>query len=313
MTRRKTLGKPAPRPREESQASLARRVDALTAGRGSYALFSPHAPQSVPTFRPAPLPRLLSIADHLILLRQAGLNYDIAPKIERPSMPRESGRSRRLALFDRGNNRCPICLVPFSRTAVAKGSHATLEHAPPKALRGTIVCLTCRDCNAAASRNIDQAVAIAAKAATDRKAGRGIEVELDIFGTKHTAYLTVGDASHAVAVPAGHADHLAGGTNGGPREPPFVACVTHRELLVLASPQSRTDVVPPRRVSAACSRARTTACAPSSFSSTAIGSGSPRNSRCTWQSMRPGIKVPSEQSTSSSAKALELAFRLRRG
>ncbi len=105
-------------------------------------------------------------------------------------MPRESGRSRRLALFDRGNTRCPICLVPFSRTAVAKGSDATLEHAPPKALGGTIVCLTCRDCNAAASRKIDQAVAIAAKAATDRKAGRGIEVELDIFGTKHTAYLS---------------------------------------------------------------------------------------------------------------------------
>lgn len=29
------------------------------------------------------------------------------------------------------------------------------------------------------------------KAATDRKAGRGTEVELDIFGTKHTAYLLV--------------------------------------------------------------------------------------------------------------------------
>ena len=105
-------------------------------------------------------------------------------------MPRESGSSRRLALFDRGNTRCPICLVSFSRAAVAKGSEATLEHAPPKALGGTVVCLTCRDCNAAASRKIDQAVAIAAKAVKDRKAGRGIEVELDIFGTKHTAYLS---------------------------------------------------------------------------------------------------------------------------
>lgn len=105
-------------------------------------------------------------------------------------MSRKTGRARRLAFFDRGNIQCPICLTPFSRNAVAKGSIVTLEHAPPKALGGAVICLTCADCNAGVSRKIDQAVAMADRATMNRNAGRGIEVALDIFGTKHTTYLS---------------------------------------------------------------------------------------------------------------------------
>ncbi len=106
-------------------------------------------------------------------------------------MSRKSGPSKRLAFFRRGNTKCPICLKQFSRTSVVKGTGVTLEHAPPRTLGGIVVCLTCKDCNAAAGNKIDQAVADYAKAESERKTGRGVEVEIDIGGTKLTTYLSV--------------------------------------------------------------------------------------------------------------------------
>ena len=46
-------------------------------------------------------------------------------------MSRKKGYQSRLKLFDRGNTRCPICLMPFKRDAVEEGLYVTLEHAPP--------------------------------------------------------------------------------------------------------------------------------------------------------------------------------------
>lgn len=105
-------------------------------------------------------------------------------------MARKTGRAKRLAFFDRGNTECPICLSSFSRDETAKGSRVTLEHAPPKALGGAIVCLTCADCNAGAGGKTDQAVATINRATLDRMAGRGEKVEVNIFGTLHTTYLS---------------------------------------------------------------------------------------------------------------------------
>ena len=57
----------------------------------------------------------------------------------------------------------------------------TLEHAPPEALGGKVVCLTCTDCNNRASR-IDHLAKIAARARDDHVSGRGTRVEVDFFG-----------------------------------------------------------------------------------------------------------------------------------
>ena len=123
-------------------------------------------------------------------------------------MARKSGRSRRLSLFTRGNDRCPICLVPFSRTEVVNGSNVTLEHAPPKTLGGKVVCMTCKDCNAASGKMMDQAVASLAKAEAARKSGRGVEVELEIFGQKHTTYLSIDGPMSRAALDKASRDEL---------------------------------------------------------------------------------------------------------
>ena len=105
-------------------------------------------------------------------------------------MSRKKGYQSRLRFFDLGNTRCPICLMPFTRDAVEKGVDVTLEHAPPKTLGGSVKCLTCTDCNSSAGRKLDQAAAMMNRAMTDRKAGRGIKVELDVCGTKQTTYFS---------------------------------------------------------------------------------------------------------------------------
>lgn len=97
---------------------------------------------------------------------------------------------RRLELFDRGNTSCPICLTAFSREEVENGLRVTLEHVPPKALGGTIRCLTCAHCNSIASGSFDSAAAMRNRASVDRKEGRGVKVEVDAFGTKHTTFLS---------------------------------------------------------------------------------------------------------------------------
>ena len=70
-------------------------------------------------------------------------------------------RKRRLALFARGNDKCPICLTLFTKRDVELGK-ATLEHVPPKAfgVDSIAMCLTCKACNNSASR-VEQVAAAA--------------------------------------------------------------------------------------------------------------------------------------------------------
>ena len=100
---------------------------------------------------------------------------------------RRTGRDRRLRLrlFHAGNTRCPICLSEFTRSDVASGK-VTLEHAPPKALRGSAICLTCRECNNKAS-HIDQHAILAKRARDEWSSGRGTHVEIDFFGLKKSS------------------------------------------------------------------------------------------------------------------------------
>ena len=105
-------------------------------------------------------------------------------------MGKNKGRRARLKFFDRGNTRCPICLIPFTKKAVVAGLDVTLEHVPPKTLDGTVRCLTCSDCNRSAGQSLDQAVGLSDRTTRDREAGRGVRVELDVFGTKHTTFFS---------------------------------------------------------------------------------------------------------------------------
>ena len=105
-------------------------------------------------------------------------------------MSRKKGLKSRLRLFDLGNTQCPICMTPFTRDAVESGIDVTLEHVPPKTVGGSVRCLTCTDCNQSAGRSLDQAAAMRNKAIEDRLAGRGIKVQVDVCGTKHTTYFS---------------------------------------------------------------------------------------------------------------------------
>ena len=105
-------------------------------------------------------------------------------------MSRKKGHEKRLKLFDLGNRQCPICLVPFTRDAVENGQDVTLEHVPPRAVGGSERCLTCTGCNKSAGQTVDQAAARRKREAIDAETGRGIKVELDVCGTKHTTYLS---------------------------------------------------------------------------------------------------------------------------
>lgn len=49
---------------------------------------------------------------------------------------------------------CPLCARGFSREALEDGT-LTVEHAPPEALGGRPICLTCRDCNSTAGHTVD--------------------------------------------------------------------------------------------------------------------------------------------------------------
>ena len=105
-------------------------------------------------------------------------------------MRKKKGSKSRLKFFDAGNVNCPICLRAFTKEDVEIGENVTLEHVPPKSLGGQVRCLTCADCNASAGRTIDQALAMQERAKQASESGRGEKVELDIFGTKHTTFLT---------------------------------------------------------------------------------------------------------------------------
>lgn len=49
---------------------------------------------------------------------------------------------------------CPLCARGFSREALEDGT-LTIEHAPPDALGGRPICLTCKDCNSTAGHTVD--------------------------------------------------------------------------------------------------------------------------------------------------------------
>ena len=105
-------------------------------------------------------------------------------------MGRKTGHLRRLRLrlFDRGNTKCPICLMSFARSAVEAGRKVTLEHAPPKAMGGQVVCLTCSRCNNSGSL-LDRAATRERKAIDDYVSGRGKEIEVNFFGVKRSGFL----------------------------------------------------------------------------------------------------------------------------
>ena len=99
---------------------------------------------------------------------------------------KRTDRELRLKLFSRGNTQCPVCLTPFTKMQVEFGKKVTLEHAPPEALGGKVVCLTCEDCNHGASR-LDHAAKMAQKARDDHVSGRGTQIEIDFFGARTTS------------------------------------------------------------------------------------------------------------------------------
>ena len=99
----------------------------------------------------------------------------------------KTGRDRRLRqrLFSAGNTKCPICLSEFTRSDVVAGE-VTLEHAPPKSLKGSAICLTCSQCNNKASGLEHHAIS-AKRAREEWSLGRGTRVEIDFFGNKKSS------------------------------------------------------------------------------------------------------------------------------
>ena len=95
---------------------------------------------------------------------------------------RRAGHERRFRerLFEEGNVLCPICLSVFSRQEALNGG-MTIEHAPPKAIGGSGICLTCKQCNEGASL-IDQHAYLSKKARADWSAGRGVPLVVNFFG-----------------------------------------------------------------------------------------------------------------------------------
>ena len=59
----------------------------------------------------------------------------------------------------------------------------TLEHAPPESVKGSVVCLTCGQCNNRASR-VDQHAILAKRAVDEWSSGQGARVEVDFLGVK---------------------------------------------------------------------------------------------------------------------------------
>ncbi|MYN64957.1 MAG: hypothetical protein F4X11_08015 [Acidobacteria bacterium] len=102
---------------------------------------------------------------------------------------RNTLKEQRIRLFERGNDRCPICLTVFTRQDVERGV-ASLEHVPAKSLgttRPIAMCLTCADCNSRTGR-VEQRVADVVHA--ERRGGE--KVTLTIPGLpKQSVRMTV--------------------------------------------------------------------------------------------------------------------------
>ncbi len=115
-----------------------------------------------------------------------------------------TGRDRRLRrrLFSAGNTRCPICLSEFTRSDVVAGK-MTLEHAPPKSLKGSAICLTCSQCNNKASRMEQHAIS-AKREREEWSSGRGTRVEIDFFGNKKSARYISNDPNAALPTRVKH-------------------------------------------------------------------------------------------------------------
>ena len=86
-----------------------------------------------------------------------------------------SNREQRLRLYRAGNDRCPICLAPFTEPEVQRGEAVTLEHVPAQSFGpdSIAMCLTCKPCNHGAGR----AEQVAVDAAQDE-----VKVRLDVAG-----------------------------------------------------------------------------------------------------------------------------------
>ena len=95
-------------------------------------------------------------------------------------MSRKSRQDQRLYLYDLGNNRCPICLSSFDRSAVRLGKEVTLEHVPPKGLarNSKAMCLTCAKCNNDAGKRSDFAAISLA-----RQIRSGLDLRVDFPDT----------------------------------------------------------------------------------------------------------------------------------
>ena len=116
----------------------------------------------------------------------------------------KTGRIRRLRqrLFSAGNTRCPICLSEFTRSDVVAGK-VTLEHAPPKSLKGSAICLTCSQCNNKASRMEHHA--ISAESAREKwSSGQGTRVEIDFFGNKKSFHYISSDPNAVLPTQVKH-------------------------------------------------------------------------------------------------------------
>ena len=85
-------------------------------------------------------------------------------------------KQQRIRLFERGNDRCPICLTAFTQRDVERGV-ASLEHVPSKSLgiQAIAMCLTCEPCNSRTGR-VEQAVADTIHA--ERRGGEKVTVTL---------------------------------------------------------------------------------------------------------------------------------------
>lgn len=104
-----------------------------------------------------------------------------------------SQSERRLQLFQRGNDRCSICMVGFAIQDVEQGKDVTIEHVPPRSfskpfsVKSMGVCLTCADCNNNASR-VEKAVVAAHRASQRRQQ----KAQLHMAGVPvHTGYISV--------------------------------------------------------------------------------------------------------------------------
>ena len=111
-------------------------------------------------------------------------------------------KQQRIRLFDRGNDRCPICLTEFTPQDVDRGV-ASLEHVPPKSLgiQSIAMCLTCTDCNSRTAR-VEQAVADSIHA--ERRGGEKVTLTLSALpGQPQSVRMTVqsNDGGIAVALP----------------------------------------------------------------------------------------------------------------